>query len=200
MTLLDTRNANKATIDSEDDSGTLIPIKLVPALVVVVLLLGVVLAVRGIRVVRSVSPSPPWIFVDSDDSSKGERLSLPTDSLFDVDKADIKEAGLGPIKEFAKKAKALDTVRIVVIGHTDPTGTVKHNDRLSLARAEAVRKILLAEDLAASQVSTAGVGSRILLKKRDECPGADHDLKVVACLAPDRRVELWAKTIDAPMR
>lgn len=198
MSLFGIPRANDASVDSDDDSGTLIPIKLVPALVVLVLMSGVVLTVRAIRDARPVPLSPPWIFVSGGDASKGERLSLPTDSLFDYDKASIKDAGVAPIKDFATRAKGLDAVRVVVIGHTDPIGTVLHNDRLSLMRAGAVSKILLAEGLAESQVSTAGVGSRIPLKKRDECPGADRDPKVVACLAPNRRVELWVKTIDAP--
>lgn len=200
MPLFRPTKADDMPFDPEDDSGTLIPIKLLPALVVVVLMLGVVLTVRGLRDTRPTSPVPPWIFAAADDTAKVERLSLPTDSLFDYDKADIKEAGVGPIKAFALKAKELDSVRIVVMGHTDPTGSVAHNDRLSLARAEAVRKVLVGEGVNTAHIATAGVGSRIPLRKRDECPGADRDPKVLACLAPNRRVELWAKTVDAPQR
>lgn len=53
--------------------------------------------------------------------------------------------------------------QITVIGHTDTLGSHATNDALSLKRAEAVRRILVASGIAASGIETAGRGSRELL-------------------------------------
>jgi outer membrane protein OmpA-like peptidoglycan-associated protein len=71
---------------------------------------------------------------------------------------------------------------VVVIGHTDTTGTDEHNDRLSLQRAERIRVLLLARGLgiSASNVLAAGRGKRELL-----VPTADQVAE-----PRNRRVEL----------
>jgi len=52
---------------------------------------------------------------------------------------------------------------IVVIGHTDSVGELAANDQLSLARAERVRGILVAQGLPAERIRAAGRGERELL-------------------------------------
>ncbi len=52
---------------------------------------------------------------------------------------------------------------IVVIGHTDTVGGLAYNDRLSLARAERLRDMLIELGIAAERVRAAGRGKRELL-------------------------------------
>jgi outer membrane protein OmpA-like peptidoglycan-associated protein len=52
---------------------------------------------------------------------------------------------------------------IVVIGHTDTVGGLAYNDKLSLARAERMREMLVAMGIPAGQVLAAGRGKRELL-------------------------------------
>jgi outer membrane protein OmpA-like peptidoglycan-associated protein len=49
---------------------------------------------------------------------------------------------------------------IVVIGHTDTVGTVTSNDRLSLARAERMRELMVELGIPASRIQSAGRGER----------------------------------------
>lgn len=51
---------------------------------------------------------------------------------------------------------------IVVIGHTDTTGTVLQNDSLSLRRAQEVRQMLVQQGFPAQRVEAAGRGEREL--------------------------------------
>jgi outer membrane protein OmpA-like peptidoglycan-associated protein len=52
---------------------------------------------------------------------------------------------------------------IVVIGHTDTVGSDGFNDRLSLARAERLREMLVGLGLPADRIQSAGRGKRELL-------------------------------------
>ena len=57
---------------------------------------------------------------------------------------------------------------IVVIGHTDTIGTLEFNDKLSLARAERMREMLIALGLPAERIQAAGRGKRELLVPTDD--------------------------------
>ena len=55
-----------------------------------------------------------------------------------------------------------------VVGHTDTLGAVEDNDRLSQARAEEVRRLLIEQGLDASLVRAVGRGERELLVETDD--------------------------------
>ena len=74
----------------------------------------------------------------------------------------------------------LPAAEVVIIGHTDRVGSVESNDRLSLARAEAVRDMLVAGGLPRTAISVAGRGER-----EPVVPTADEVAE-----ARNRRVEI----------
>jgi len=51
----------------------------------------------------------------------------------------------------------------VVIGHTDTVGSLDYNDRLSHARAERLREMLVGLGIPAGRIQAAGRGKRELL-------------------------------------
>jgi outer membrane protein OmpA-like peptidoglycan-associated protein len=57
---------------------------------------------------------------------------------------------------------------IVVIGHTDTVGSLEFNDKLSLARAQRMREILISMGLPAERIQAAGRGKRELLIQTEE--------------------------------
>lgn len=134
---------------------------------------------------------------ESSSNRRGEHAALPADSLFDFDKAILKPEAAIRIRTYAARAKKLENAQVVVIGHTDFLGSDYHDDTLSTARANAVREMLIGEGIDRARIAAIGVGSRIPLKKREQCPGKPHAPKVVSCLEPNRRVELWTRTPEA---
>jgi OOP family OmpA-OmpF porin len=58
--------------------------------------------------------------------------------------------------------------QITVIGHTDRVGSIADNDKLSLKRAEAVRRMLIQAGIAASLIDVEGRGPRELLVPTDD--------------------------------
>lgn len=55
--------------------------------------------------------------------------------------------------------KRCSTVKIEVAGHTDSTGSEALNERLSKARAEAIRAMLVKHGVEAARIRTAGYGA-----------------------------------------
>ena len=59
--------------------------------------------------------------------------------------------------------KRRDLPDIVVIGHTDTVGSLSYNDRLSLARAERMREMMVGLGIPSERIQAAGRGKRELL-------------------------------------
>ena len=57
---------------------------------------------------------------------------------------------------------------IVVIGHTDTVGGLAYNDKLSLARAERMREMMVQMGIPGERVQAAGRGKRELLVPTDD--------------------------------
>lgn len=92
--------------------------------------------------------------------------------------------------------KALDKVvsdnpvlvmrKVKVTGHTDLMGTSDDNRKLSLRRAEAVRKYLISRDTN-FRIDIAGLGET---KPLVQCDARKPRAELIRCLAPNRRVEI----------
>jgi len=78
--------------------------------------------------------------------------------FFDFDRSDITPEAARIIKQAAETAKRGNVPRIMVTGHTDLSGSVAYNQRLSERRAEAVRQALVREGITAGGISTVGRG------------------------------------------
>ncbi|MEW4449536.1 OmpA family protein [Qipengyuania sp. JC766] len=76
------------------------------------------------------------------ETARGTVVSLPGDVLFDFDKAEIRESARPVLAKLAQLIDAEEPPTIAVEGHTDSKGDDGYNDRLSRARAQAVRDFL----------------------------------------------------------
>lgn len=86
------------------------------------------------------------------------KVNVPSDLSFDTGRADLKPA-LRPVLDAF--ASGLDnTVHVLVVGHTDSTGSDAINEPLSQHRAQTVRDYLYARGVPAARLETAGRSSR----------------------------------------
>ncbi len=99
---------------------------------------------------------------------------------FRFDHADLTQGGIDSVKAVAATLKAHPEVNVDVTGHTDWVGTNAYNMKLSQARGEAVRKLLVAEGVADGRISVKWRG--------EEEPVMDN--KTVAGRAANRRTEI----------
>ena len=67
---------------------------------------------------------------------------------------------------------------IVVIGHTDTVGGLAFNDRLSLARAERLREMMIGLGIPPGRITAAGRGKRELLVPTDESVSEPRNRRV----------------------
>jgi outer membrane protein OmpA-like peptidoglycan-associated protein len=133
-------------------------------------------------------PARPVVAV----AAPAERIQLGADALFAFDKSgpnDMLPEGRRRLDELASKLqgsyKRLDGITIT--GHTDRLGSSSYNQRLSLARALTVRDYFAARGLPAQLLHARGVGESVPLV---QCPDAQPRAALIACLQPNRRVEL----------
>lgn len=122
-----------------------------------------------------------------------QKLTLSTDVLFDFNKAELKDSGKARLDQLAAEIKDADVDEIVAVGHADRIASEDYNQKLSEARAQAV-KDYLAQQGAKSNVITAEGKGESQPVTGDDCKklGAERasNQKLVACLQPDRRVEI----------
>jgi OOP family OmpA-OmpF porin len=80
---------------------------------------------------------------------------------------------------------------IVVTGNTDRIGEPDYNLRLSNSRATAVKDYLVnSADIPAAKVTTRGVNGSEPVTTAAQCGPQLTRAQLIACLAPDRRVEV----------
>ena len=122
-----------------------------------------------------------------------QKLTLSTDVLFDFGKSELKDSGKARLDQLAAEIKDADVDEIVAVGHADRIASEEYNQKLSEARAQAV-KDYLAQQGAKSNVITAEGKGESQPVTGDDCKkfGAERgsNQKLVACLQPDRRTEI----------
>jgi len=87
--------------------------------------------------------SSAWMIYARDDVvvrsvNKQTVVTLPSDVLFETDRANLRPAGISALKEAATILKTRQVRRAAIEGHTDSLGSAAHNLRLSERRAAAV--------------------------------------------------------------
>ena len=119
----------------------------------------------------------------------GDKITVAADALFDFNKATLRPAGKAKLDEVVAKAGAIKLEVIIAVGHTDRIGSDAYNQKLSERRAAAVKQYLVSKGIDANRVYTEGKGKKNPVTKPDQCLGKTSP-KVIACLQPDRRVDI----------
>ena len=122
-----------------------------------------------------------------------QKITLASKALFDFDKYALKPEGMAAIdSEIIAKLKDVQKLELVLVtGHTDRIGSQAYNQKLSERRADAVRNYLVSKGVAKDKIETLGMG------KTQPVPGVSCTMtamkELIACLAPNRRVEVEVK-------
>lgn len=136
-------------------------------------------------------PAPPPAPLPPPPPRIPSKVTFAADSLFDFDQSRVLPAGAQQLDKFAADLQGLNFDVIAVTGHTDRLGSHAYNLKLSTRRAEAVSSYLVTSaGIPASKITVQGVNGADPVTKPGECVGKQASKKLIACLQPDRRVEI----------
>ena len=109
-----------------------------------------------------------------------EKVTFASDAFFDFDKSVLKPESKAKLDDLVSKTQGISLEVIIAVGHTDSVGKDAYNQKLSVARAEAVKAYLVGKGIEKNRVYTEGKG--------EKQPVADN--KTAEGRAKNRRVEI----------
>jgi outer membrane protein OmpA-like peptidoglycan-associated protein len=113
--------------------------------------------------------------------TKESPVAIPGNALFGHDSSELGQESVPILEKIADLRRRFPDYVMVIVGHTDNTGSPDYNVRLSQRRADAVKEWLVKRyGMAASKLDTLGKGSQELL-----VPSGNVEEQ-----APNRRVEV----------
>ncbi|WP_265457719.1 porin OmpA [Aeromonas salmonicida] len=127
-------------------------------------------------------------------------FSLSSDVLFEFNKATLKPAASQALDTLFSQIVAANPKdgAATVVGHTDRIGSDAYNQALSEQRARTVADYLIAKGLFADKVRVEGRGKSSPVTGNNCTTGSRPAL--IACLAPDRRVEIHLEGVSQPVQ
>jgi OmpA-OmpF porin, OOP family len=108
------------------------------------------------------------------------KVTYAADAFFDTNKSVLKPEGKAKLDDLVGKVKGISLEVIIAVGHTDSDGSDAYNQKLSVARSEAVKAYLVSKGIEKNRVYTEGKG--------EKQPVADNKTKEGK--AKNRRVEI----------
>ncbi|MCV6629337.1 MAG: OmpA family protein [Flavobacteriaceae bacterium] len=106
---------------------------------------------------------------------------IPT-ILFDFDASQLGASAKSILDEVSEFLQKNQSVKLLVIGHTDRIGASSYNQRLSIRRAQSVRDYLLSKNIATQRLRILGQGENKLKHPCTSCTQEQH--------RENRRVEM----------
>ena len=125
------------------------------------------------------------------------RFENSSDGTFVFDKAILTDMGKSRINKLVQdlRAQGVTVTSMAITGYTDPLGSTKYNEGLSLDRANAVREYMVSQGIPAGVIRAEGRGESDLKVTEADCRAkgqAKSRNALIACFEPNRRVEIQA--------
>lgn len=110
----------------------------------------------------------------------GEGIEVTFDSgiLFDVDSDVLRTASRENLSSLARSLDSYDGTDVLVVGHTDATGSDSYNQGLSERRANSARVYLLEQGVKPDRVEAVGRGESEPIASNDTAEGRQENRRV----------------------
>lgn len=120
-----------------------------------------------------------------------KKFTLKSDVLFNFNNSTLKGEGQQALDQLYTQLSSMDPKdgSVVVLGFTDSIGSDQYNQKLSEKRAESVVSYLVAKGIPSDKISARGMGESNPVTGTS-CDTVSNRNAKIACLAPDRRVEI----------
>jgi OOP family OmpA-OmpF porin len=113
-------------------------------------------------------------------AAAASKVTYAADAFFDFGKSVLKPEGKAKLDDLVSKVKSISLEVVIAVGHTDAVGSDTYNQKLSVARSEAVKAYLVSKGIDKNRIYTEGKG--------ETSPVADNKTKEGR--AKNRRVEI----------
>lgn len=126
---------------------------------------------------------------------EGIEVTFNSGILFDVNSDQLRPVAQKDLSELAASLKDYSGTRVLVVGHTDSTGTASYNQALSERRANAARVALLESGLAGDRVDAVGKGESEPVESNETAAGrqANRRVEVAIFASESMRKEMLRK-------
>jgi outer membrane protein OmpA-like peptidoglycan-associated protein len=126
----------------------------------------------------------------------GESILVTFDSgiMFDVDSYALKASTKANLDKMAETMKEYDKTEIIVMGHTDATGSDEHNQKLSENRAASVSRFLQQNGVTAKRVTTKGFGEQKPVASNNSVSGREQNRRVEIAIVASKALVESART------
>lgn len=114
-------------------------------------------------------------------------VTFPGDVLFNTGSATLSAGAQQRLSSFAQTLNRYPESNLVVRGHTDSTGTMVLNERLSQDRAESVRNYLISQGVAGNRISATGMGAQYPVANNTNEAGRQQNRRVEIEIIPDQQ-------------
>ena len=116
-------------------------------------------------------------------------FNLSSDVTFAFGKANLKPQAKATLDGIYGEIAQINNANVAVAGYTDRIGKDAFNVKLSQRRADSVANYLVAKGVPAQNISAVGQGKANPVTG-STCDAVKGRKALIACLAPDRRVEI----------
>lgn len=131
----------------------------------------------------------------------GEGILVTFDSglLFGFDSYALKEETRSNLDHLARTLNKYEGTNILVMGHTDNTGTIAYNLELSKRRAGAVMDYLEMDQVAGKRMDIEGMGESDPVADNGNATGRQQNRRVEVVLTANKKIIRAAKKGDLPV-
>jgi outer membrane protein OmpA-like peptidoglycan-associated protein len=126
---------------------------------------------------------------------EGEGILVKFDSgiLFDTDKSALKSEAQSNLQKLAASLQNNPETNILIVGHTDNTGSDAYNMNLSEQRAASVKSFIAASNVASSRLKTSGKGETEPIADNTTVDGRSKNRRVEIVIVANSTMKNEAK-------
>ncbi len=118
----------------------------------------------------------------------GLQVMFAGDLLFDSGSSGLSPGAYSRMRTLAETLRNYPDTRVKITGHTDSQGAEAFNLKLSEERADAVRRLLIAEGVEAHRVTAIGMGESLPVASNETAAGRQQNRRVEITLQPNERL------------
>ena len=124
--------------------------------------------------------------IESVNDGQAIRVTFDSGILFATNSSTLTSTSQTSLRNFAANLKVNDQTDLLIIGHTDNTGSDRINDPLSLNRASSVRSFLAGQGVSSNRMRVEGKGSREPVADNSTAAGRKENRRVEVYILPNK--------------